>query len=203
MTLLRLLLARHGQTDWNRDGLFQGHADIPINETGRTQAHALAERLAEETIDAIHASDLLRAAESARIIGERIGIEPRLSEAWREIDVGSLTGMNFREAPVHMREVLSAAARSDDPIAPGVETFAQIATRMRGAYEELGREHEGGTVLVVGHGGTLKVLIAHLIGLPPQHIDRLSLRGNASLTEISFAHGRPQLIMLNDTRHHS
>ena len=73
---------------------------------------------------------------------------------------------------------------------------------MRSAYEAVGREHEGGCVLVVGHGGTLKVLIAHLLGLPPQNIDRLSLRGNASLSEISFAHGRPQLVMVNDTRHH-
>ena len=94
--------------------------------------------------------------------------------------------------------MISAAARSDDPVAPGAETFAQMERRIRGAYERI----EAETALVIGHGGTLKVLISLLIGLPPHHIDRLSLRGNTSVSEISFAHKRPQLVMINDTRHH-
>ncbi|MHC4938727.1 MAG: histidine phosphatase family protein [Planctomycetota bacterium] len=195
----RLLLARHGETDWNRDGLYQGHADIPLNETGLAQARALAARLASETIDALVASDLQRATETARIVGERLGLEPRLCAKWREIDVGSMTGMNCNEAPAHIREVLSAAARSEDPIAPGAETFLQVQSRIRAAYDEL----DGETVLVIGHGGTLKVLISTLIGLPPTNIENLSLRGNTSVSEISFAHGRPQLVMINDTRHHA
>jgi len=198
MTPLRLLLARHGETDWNRSGHYQGHADIPLNDLGRTQARALAERLAGEAIDAIYASDLQRAAETARIVGERLGLEPRLDAAWREMNVGSMTGVLHTEAPPRLREFISAAARSEDPVAPGAETYTQLERRIKRAFEGIAEE----TALVVGHGGTLKVLISMLIGLPPGYIDRLSLRGNASLTEISFAHGRPQLVMINDTRHH-
>ncbi|MHC4448970.1 MAG: histidine phosphatase family protein [Planctomycetota bacterium] len=194
----RLLLARHGETDWNRSGTYQGHADIPLNELGRAQARALAERLVNEKIAALYASDLLRASETARIVGERLGLEPSFDEAWREMNVGSMTGMHHAEAPPHLREFISAAARSEDPVAPGAETFAQMESRLRTAYDQL----TGETALIIGHGGTLKVLISILIGLPPQNIDRLSLRGNTSLTEISFAHNRPQLVMINDTRHH-
>jgi len=193
----RLLLARHGQTDWNRDGLFQGQADIPLNGKGRAQATALAERLAGEEFDAIHASDLQRAAETARIVGARVGVEPVLHEAWREIDEGSLTGMRREEAPAEIRNVLAAAARAENPIAPGAETYAQVESRVVAAFRKL-----SGRVLVVGHGGALKILIAHLIGLPREHVDRLSLRNNASLSEISFLNGRPQLVMLNDANHH-
>ncbi|MEM8884815.1 MAG: histidine phosphatase family protein [Planctomycetota bacterium] len=201
-TPLRLLLARHGETDWNRTGQYQGQRDIPLNETGQAQVQALAERLADEEIHAIHASDLARAAETARVIGARVGREPTLDATWREIDIGALTGIDFKTAPPHLRNVLHAVAHQEDPIAEGAETYDDIRRRMRDGFTRICEAHAGETVLVVGHGGTLKVLIADLIGLPQESIDRLSLRGNASLSEINFTHGRPQLVMINDTRHY-
>jgi alpha-ribazole phosphatase/probable phosphoglycerate mutase len=190
-----LLLARHGETDWNRDRRIQGHADIPLNVEGRRQAARLAERLATWEIDAIHASDLSRAAETARIVGDALRLAPLLSADWRELGLGALEGER-RDA-----EVIAAAARSAAPLADGAETFAELHARVARAFERLARDHAGRTVLVVSHGGTLKALIAHLIGLPATHIDRLSLRANSSLSVVDFRHGRPQLALLNDARH--
>jgi alpha-ribazole phosphatase len=85
----RILLARHGETEWNRIGRWQGHADPPLNEAGRLQAVELAERLARDGITVIYASDLRRASETAQVIGERLGLEVHEDPALREIDVGS------------------------------------------------------------------------------------------------------------------
>jgi len=197
----RLLIARHGETDWNRDGRWQGDRDIPINDTGRTQANALAQRLAGEEIAAIHSSDLSRASETAAIVGAHIGITPRTEAYWRELRLGSLTGRsNATLANVH-GELVTAIATSDGPLAEGVEEFHEIQARLREGFRRVCDEHAGKTVLIVGHGGTLKALIADLIGLPPSNIHHLSLRGNTSVSEIDFRHGRPQLMRINCTAH--
>jgi broad specificity phosphatase PhoE len=203
MTPSRLLLARHGETDWNRQGLWQGERDIPLNDTGREQSRALARRLAAERIDALHASDLVRASESATIIGNEIGLTPVLSAHWREIRLGELAGVSNDSIRHQYPELVSATARAGTPLAPGAETYAEIEARLRAGFDAICQSHPGETVLVIGHGGTLKALIAMLIGLPPTAIEHLSLRGNTSLSELDFRHGRPQLTMLNDTRHHT
>lgn len=196
-----LLLARHGETDWNRRRRLQGHTDVPLNDLGRQQSRRLADRLAGEAIDAIEASDLARAAETARIVGEGLGREPRLRPAWREIHLGHLEGEDGLAAARAQGELISAAARAEGPLGRGGESFREFQARIVAGYEQVCRDHAGGTVLIVSHGGTLKTLIAHLIGLDPTRIGRLSLRGNTCLSTIDFRHGRPQLTLLNCTRH--
>jgi alpha-ribazole phosphatase len=88
-----ILLARHGETDWNRDGRFQGHADPPLNAAGRRQAEGLAQTVASEPPDAVYASDLRRAFETAEIVGARLGLPVGREIALREIDVGSWHGL--------------------------------------------------------------------------------------------------------------
>src|SRR5947199_3660663 len=92
-----LLLIRHGETDWNAEHRWQGHADVPLNARGREQAKALAEELAPEGIDAIYASDLSRARDTAEIVGERLGVPVVLDPDLREIDVGSREGLTGEE----------------------------------------------------------------------------------------------------------
>jgi broad specificity phosphatase PhoE len=96
---------------------------------------------------------------------------------------------------------LAAAAATARPIAPGGESFADVRARLLSGFGRIARAHAGATVALVGHGGTLKGLIALLIGLPPERVDALSLRANASLSVIDFRGGRPQLALLNDTCH--
>ena len=83
-----LCLARHGETTWNRERVFQGQLDVPLNDLGREQAHALAEQAAQEGLRALVSSPLGRARETAEIVGERIGLEPSVDDRLKEIDVG-------------------------------------------------------------------------------------------------------------------
>ena len=92
-----IVLVRHGETDWNRESRFQGHADTPLNEAGRAQSRDLAERLVAEQVTALYTSPLRRAAETAAIVGERLGLPVRTSEPMREIDVGSWEGLTVDE----------------------------------------------------------------------------------------------------------
>ena len=93
-----ILLARHGETDWNRERRFQGHADPPLNETGREQARTLAAELAGEELDAVYTSDLARANETAKIIASRLGVPVVVDAELREIDVGEWQGLTWPEA---------------------------------------------------------------------------------------------------------
>jgi len=201
LTPALLLLARHGETDWNRERRVQGHTDIPLNEEGRRQARKLAERLRAFEIHALLASDLARAAETARIVGEALRLAPRFSPAWREIGLGALEGRDAPGAHKDFGELVSAAARQAEPIGEGGETFLGFEARILEGYGQLASDHADRNVLVVSHGGTLKTLIAHLLGLDAKRIDRLSLRANTGLSVIDFRHGRPQLTLLNDARH--
>jgi probable phosphoglycerate mutase len=136
-----LLIARHGETDWNRERRWQGHADPPLNDLGRAQAEQLATALAREGIEAIYASDLRRAYETAEIVGARLGVAVTSDPALREIDVGSRSGLTSQE--VGDREW-----DGELPEAHGARVLESI--------RRITREHPHGRVLVVTHGGSLR-----------------------------------------------
>jgi len=94
---MTLLLARHGETDWNRERRWQGHSDTPLNDAGREQARALALELADERLDALYSSDLARSAETAEIVGGALGLAVRLDRRLREVDVGEWSGLTRGE----------------------------------------------------------------------------------------------------------
>src|SRR5688572_10410020 len=100
----RILVARHGETDWNRLGSWQGQADPPLNDDGRRQAAALAEKLAGDRIAAVYSSDLRRASETAEALGTRLGVEVVLDRGLREIDVGSWSGLTRDEVETRFPE---------------------------------------------------------------------------------------------------
>ena len=136
-----ILLARHGETDWNRELRFQGHADEPLNDTGRRQASELAARLAGESIAAVYASDLRRASETAEIVASELALPLGLDARLREIDVGSWQGRT--------RDELDGAAWDG-------ETYDRHRFRVVAAVHDIARSHPGERVLVVAHGGTLR-----------------------------------------------
>jgi broad specificity phosphatase PhoE len=197
----RLLLIRHGETDWNRLQTPQGHIDVPLNQEGRAQAHALARRLQTWDIHAIYTSDLSRAAETAAILGEVLGLVPIPAASWREIDLGGWGGLSDAELKMRFGDELAAVARGEDIRRGGGETMAEVQARAVKAFEELRQAHAQQTVALVSHGGVLKALICHLIGLELSRVGRLSTRGNAGLSIIEFDQGRPRLTLLNDTSH--
>ena len=141
-----ILLARHGETDWNREGRWQGWADPPLNETGRGQARELAEQLRSAPFDAVFSSDLRRARQTAEILAAPHGVPVVADRDLREIDVGSWSGLTRAEI----------AERFPDGTRPDGETHDQHAARVRAAVTRIARDHPGGRILIVGHGGTIR-----------------------------------------------
>lgn len=154
-----LLLARHGETDWNAQHRWQGHADPLLNDRGLAQAEALAEELAGEGIDAIYASDLARARQTAEIVARRLRVPVKLLGDLREIDFGEAEGLTTAEVEERYPGAL-AAYRERGEALPGGETTANLTTRALAAVKRIADEHPDGTILVVAHGGSIRAVAA-------------------------------------------
>jgi len=159
-----LLLVRHGETDWNRERRFQGHADEPLNEAGREQARELAEALAGEKIDAVYTSDLVRARETAEILAARLEAEAVPLRELREIDVGSWQGLSWPEIEERHPEGVERWKR-DGHGWDGGESYEELGVRIVAVLRDIAARHPGQRVLVVGHGGTVRATRAFVEGV--------------------------------------
>ena len=166
---LELWLVRHGETDWNAEGRWQGHADVPLSEIGRDQAHRLAQRLEGVSFDAVISSDLVRALETARIVSARLGSSPSLviDPRWREIHVGALSGLTPAEAEARG---LGRWHRPFDERYPDGESRAEMGVRVAQALTQVAREYAGKRAIVFSHGGTIKSAFGALLGDPQSAI---------------------------------
>ena len=160
----RIVLARHGETEWNRVGRWQGHADPPLNETGRRQAAELAEQLREDSIVAVYSSDLRRASETARLVAKQLDLPVVEDAALREIDVGSWSGLTRAEVAAQFPDGFARWQAGE--IGHDGETREQLTERVVAAVERIAHAHEGKTVLVVTHGGAIRALRRHAAGDP-------------------------------------
>ena len=148
----RIILARHGETDWNLERRWQGHSDRPLNETGLAQAEELAEELAGESIAAVYSSDLVRAHETARIVAARLGLDVVAVPGLRERQFGSWEGL--RDV-----EVEHCFPGAHGP--PDGETREEMLRRVLESIEAIAAAHDGETVLVVCHGGPIRAALLH------------------------------------------
>jgi probable phosphoglycerate mutase len=172
MTLL--LLARHGQTDWNRDGIWQGQADPPLNALGRRQARELAARLRHARLDALYASDLRRALETAEAVARAVGLPVIADPGLREMDVGAWTGLTWAEI----------AERFPNGDGHGGESAQAFQARVLAAVQRIAAAHPQGTVLVVAHGGTVRVVQRCALG------EALPVIENGSVYPVRVQDGR-------------
>lgn len=178
---MHIYLIRHGETDWNRRGLYQGTTDVPLNRRGRLQAEALAESLAEVRFDAAYTSPLSRARETAAaVLAGREGVPLTVLPALREISYGLWQGRGaeprgrcnaglewrWRHAPWTVRF-------------PGGESLDDVRRRAGPVLEGLVAAHPAETVLVSGHGHLNRVLLTHLLGWPPERFWGIA-QGNAA-----------------------
>lgn len=152
----RVLLVRHGQSEWNADGRWQGQADPPLSDQGRLQAREAARAVG--AVDAIWASDLQRAAETAAIIAESIGVGPvTVDPELRERDAGEFSGLTRDEIEARFPGYLANGRRP-----PNWEPDDALLARARRALHRIAGSAPGGDVLVVTHGGLIYVLEGHL-----------------------------------------
>jgi broad specificity phosphatase PhoE len=128
-----ILLARHGESDWNRDQRWQGHADRPLTELGRAQARALAERCDAYELAALYSSDLARARETARAVAERRGLSVRERNDLREVDCGSWSGCRSDE--IDAAEI--ARWKAGEKAWTGGESYEEMAARIVRAIREI------------------------------------------------------------------
>jgi glucosyl-3-phosphoglycerate phosphatase len=165
MSLNRVVLWRHGQTEHNATGRWQGHLDSSLTEKGRAQARGAVESLNAFEPDLVVASDLRRAADTARIFTEATGVPLRIDKRLRETDIGEWQGLTSTE--VEQRYPGGIHAWQNDPTwsPPGGESRVEVAVRASEVVAELDEEFDG-TVLLCAHGGLITALTGQLIGMP-------------------------------------
>ncbi len=199
--MMRLLLMRHAETDWVAANRFQGQTDVPLNAHGRRQAAALAQAMAAETLQALYASDLQRAWETAQaLVASRpltLQSEPRL----REMHFGIWEGFTYDE--IQQRDAAALAAWEGDlehTAPPGGETLHQMAERVRAVYTSILHMHAEQTVALVAHGGPLQILLTCVLGLPARDYWHFAL-APTSISEVHLYDAGPIVTRLNDTHH--
>ncbi len=166
--MLRLLLIRHGETDSNASGRFQGQSNAPLNLNGQKQAATLSQAIAGEAVQALYASDLRRARETAQAIATPLGLSIKHAPELRKLSFGTWEGLTYTDIEQRDPQALVAWQRDPNDVAPpGGETLRQLAARVGDIYGEIVSTHMGNTVVLVSHGGPLRVLICLALGLSP------------------------------------
>ena len=177
--MTRLILIRHGETDWNVEGRYQGQSDVSLNDRGRREFASLAATVAESNPSVIYSSDLSRAKESAEIIGRVLGLSVCVDSRLREIHLGSWEGMLFQEIQEIYSDLLER--RKLDPHnvrAPGGETISEVESRVVASVKDILNRHPDETVVIVSHGLPLAILRARYQGLPIEQVWELVPKNN-------------------------
>ena len=201
MESTRILLVRHGETDWNATGRIQGHSDTPLNAAGRQQAQRAAQRIAREPIGALYSSDLARAFETATIIGAPLGLTVVASPRLRERQYGLWEGLTSAEIQARYPEQFAMwRARSTDFAPPQGETRSELLTRALAELQTIARRHVREMVVVVTHGGLCYVLINHILGSVDGDRREFTF-GNASIHTLEVTGDQWSVISMNETAH--
>jgi broad specificity phosphatase PhoE len=160
-----LLLARHGETEWNATGRWQGSTGPPLNERGREQAEALADRLDGVALDAIYSSPALRAVETAEVVSRRLALPVRQDARLGEVDFGEWEGLTSEEIDERYAGAFAEWNASKLARPPAGETDLEMAERVLEAVYEIAARHPEERVLVVTSGGPIRAVQAHAHGV--------------------------------------
>lgn len=198
----RLVLVRHGSTAHSADKRFSGRNDLPLDDAGRSQAVALARRLAAfGEIAAVMTSPLLRAVQTAQTIASALSIDLNVDEGFAEADFGAWEGRTFAEVERDYPFELAAWLASPDAPASGGESFTAVGRRVRLARDRVISAHAGRTVVAITHVTPIKTLIRVALDAPPVSMFRLHL-DTASVSMLDYyADGNCSVRLVNDTSH--
>lgn len=198
--MTRLLIVRHGETDWNATARVQGHHDVPLNDVGRQQAERAAAVLAREPVAAVYASDLARAEETARILAAPHSLPVTVTPNLRERHWGAWQGRTM----VELEEQDAATygrLRSGEWVTPEMaEEYEALQDRVVSETRRIAEAHRGETVVLATHGGPVKVFVSWVLGAPLAAHSAMRI-GNAAITTVLVRNGRYVLEGYNDTGH--
>lgn len=198
---MRLILVRHGQTDWNKEYRVQGHTDLPLNAVGRAQAQAIAGALERREVEAIYSSPLQRAFETAEAIDRFHGVGVTAAGGLKELNVGELDGLYYPDLKVKSPdffEVWTTDAASAK--FPGGESLPELQERVWQSVQDIVERDHKKTVVVTSHFFALLSLLCKVLDLGLSEFRRLSI-SVASISELEISDGKMRLVCFNETCH--
>lgn len=200
--MTEIIIIRHGETEWNQSGRFQGHSDVPLSEEGRAQAEALGRNLIVDQVDVIYASDLIRAMETAAPLAARFGLKVIADPLLRELNFGAWEGRSFTEVNADSPDTMKEFYRDPERAAiPESEPFPDFQKRVAGRVREIAAAECGKRVVIVSHGASIRILLADLLSMPIRSIWHIS-QLNTAVNRIRFEDdGFAIVTLLNDTSH--
>jgi broad specificity phosphatase PhoE len=198
---MRLILARHGETDLNKAGRVQGDDDTPLNPTGRRQARAIAEALARDMPFSLYASPVPRAMDTARTVSELLEVPFEPLDGLREIKSGALYGLTHKELRrLHPKYMEDWAADPATARSPGGESVLEVQDRAWPAVMELLRRYEQDTVVAISHNFTILAIVCKAVGAPVRNLERFR-HDVAAITRLDISNSRSSVVSLNETWH--
>jgi broad specificity phosphatase PhoE len=201
LAIERVLIIRHGQTDWNIEGRWQGTKPVPLNAEGWTQARAVAHALCDRPIHTIISSDLSRALQTATAIGELVGVQPQTDERWREFNLGIFQGHTRAELiERYPQEWQMFETDYWNYLIPDGESRRQLQERVVRAWEDAVATSIGPEVVIVSHGGAIKMLLLKLFADTVPDLDAAHF-GNTSISTIEYNQPHWQLTEIASVRH--
>ena len=200
--MTRIVLVRHGETEWNRVEHFRGRADVPLNETGLAQAKAMARRVAAEWRPiAIYSSPLARAVKTAEAVAWHFGLSVQIHPGLIDIDYGQWQGLTPGEAKERWPEVIDAWYNAPHTARiPGGETLDELRARAERTLNELAARHQGQTIVLVGHTVINRVILLAVLGLGNDHFWRLR-QDTCAINTFEVEGGFFTIGSLNETYH--
>jgi broad specificity phosphatase PhoE len=201
--MTRIILVRHGQTAWNVGSgeRFRGRIDLPLDDTGLAQAHALAQRLADYPIVAIYSSPLKRALETAQPTAQQLSLPVQPLPGTIDINYGDWQGLSHPEVATACPDLYQHWLETPHRVKfPNGESLRQVRLRSMAALKEVSARHEGHVILLVAHQVVNKVLICAMLGLGNSHFWRIR-QDNACINVFEHQDGMFTAVLINDTCH--
>lgn len=201
--MLHIYLVRHGQTEWNVGGRFQGQSDIKLSEIGRKQAQLLTKYFPAHQLQAIYASTLERAKETANILAERYHAPVHLRDDLREMNFGDWEGLTFDEISKDWQNGGNEFFEHPEALMPPHgETFMEGQKRGIKALQDIMQQHTGEMeeIAIVAHGAILRTLIAYVLHIPIQYVWRMR-QGNTAISRLTIYDNNWMIDYMNNTSH--
>lgn len=200
--MTEIFLIRHTQAEGNLYRMMQGHWDGDVTERGWQQIEALAERFRDIHPDAVYSSDLYRTRMTATAVTRHDGLELKLDRRFREIDLGpwetGFFGNIMHDEPEAMADFIN---RPGDWYVEGAETYAQVRDRAYGALLDVIARHEGGKIVVVSHGVTIRCLMSRILDADLNDAEKLPIHGNTAVSHLFYDKGSFTVDYVNDQSH--